>query len=96
MSNNKEQNSIPEEIDLGVLFHNINITPNDKKLLDFNFTNTYFIHIRLGDYLKCDMYLIDLKKYYNYCIITIFIQFNMGSARSKSHVTLKEFKIIYI
>ena len=50
------------------LFHNINITPNDKKLLDFNFTNTYFIHIRLGDYLKCDMYLIDLKKYYNYCI----------------------------
>ena len=50
------------------LFNNVNIKPNDKKLLDFDFTNTYFIHIRLGDYLKCDMYLIELKKYYNYCI----------------------------
>lgn len=60
-------NYIPRLED-NTLFYNINIIPNDKNLLQFDFTNTYFIHIRLGDYLTCDMYQINLKNYYNYCI----------------------------
>lgn len=50
------------------MFDNINIVPKDKTLLLFDFSNTYFIHIRLGDYLKHSMYQIDLKEYYNFCI----------------------------
>lgn len=60
-------NYIPSIKD-NTLFNNITIKPNDKRLLEIDFTNTYFIHIRLGDYLKCDMYHINLKKYYDYCI----------------------------
>jgi hypothetical protein len=60
-------------IEDNTLFNNINIIPSDKTLLEINFTNTYFIHIRLGDYLKTDMYQINLKNYYNYCINQILL-----------------------
>ena len=50
------------------IFEKIKITPTDQRLLNFDFTNVYFIHIRLGDYLKNKMYKINLKRYYNYCI----------------------------
>jgi len=60
-------NYIPT-IEDNTIFNNINIIPTDKKLLETDFTSTYFIHIRLGDYLKMDMYQISLNKYYNYCI----------------------------
>jgi hypothetical protein len=33
-----------------------------------NFQNTYFIHIRLGDYVNHNLYTINLIEYYNYCI----------------------------
>ena len=33
-----------------------------------NFENTYFIHIRLGDYVNHNLYTIHLFDYYNYCI----------------------------
>ncbi len=49
----------------------INIQPNNEKLLNFDFSNLYFIHIRLGDYLTqtfCKYYNLDLKEYYIYCI----------------------------
>ena len=67
-------NYIPT-VEHNTLFNNINITPTDKRLLEIDFTNTYFIHIRLGDYLKTDMYQINLKNYYNYCINQI-LSFN--------------------
>ncbi len=51
-----------------------NISPDDKRLLDVNFENTYFIHIRLGDFLKHPMYKINLRSYYNYCINIILRQ----------------------
>ena len=44
------------------------LKPTDLRLLNHNFENTYFLHIRLGDFLKHPMYQIDLKSYYNYCI----------------------------
>ena len=44
------------------------ITPDDKTLLNVNFENTYFIHIRLGDYINHPLYTIPLKNYYAYCI----------------------------
>ena len=47
------------------------ITPTDQRLLTHDFANTYFIHIRLGDFLKEPMYLIELKAYYNFCIHAI-------------------------
>lgn len=49
-------------------FKYISIQPNDKELLTTNFTDIYFLHIRLGDFLKTEMYNINLTKYYNYCI----------------------------
>ena len=36
-----------------------------------DFENTYFIHIRLGDYVNNDFYAINLIDYYNYCITKI-------------------------
>lgn len=33
-----------------------------------NFENTYFLHVRLGDYLQLDKHFIDLTHYYNECI----------------------------
>jgi len=33
-----------------------------------NFNNTYFIHIRLGDYVNNSLYNIKLNEYYTYCI----------------------------
>jgi len=42
---------------------------NNKLMYDFE--NTYFVHIRLGDYCKIDMYLIDLVNYYYYSISRI-------------------------
>jgi hypothetical protein len=50
------------------IFDKINVIPKDKKLLTFDFTNVYFIHIRLGDYLNHKMYQLNLKPYYNFCI----------------------------
>ena len=47
------------------------ITPTDQRLLTHDFANTYFIHIRLGDFLKEPMYQIELKAYYNFCIHAI-------------------------
>jgi hypothetical protein len=44
------------------------LKPSDLRLLNHNFENTYFLHIRLGDFLKHPMYQIELKSYYNYCI----------------------------
>jgi len=38
------------------------------KELTNNFENTYFIHIRLGDYVNHYLYTINLIDYYNYCI----------------------------
>lgn len=52
----------------------INIQPNNEKLLNFDFSNLYFIHIRLGDYLTqtfSKYYCLDLKEYYNYSISKI-------------------------
>lgn len=50
------------------IFDQISVLPTDERLLSFDFTNIYFIHIRLGDYLKNEMYKINLISYYNYCI----------------------------
>ena len=50
------------------IFEKIKLLPFDQRLLAVNFTNVYFIHIRLGDYLKHKMYQLNLKPYYNYCI----------------------------
>jgi hypothetical protein len=46
----------------------INIQPHNQNLLNFNFSNTYFIHIRLGDYLYDNRYKLNLTGYYIYCI----------------------------
>lgn len=50
------------------VFSDIVINPVQPYLSTFDFTNVYFIHIRLGDYLKNKMYLIKLDNYYNDCI----------------------------
>jgi hypothetical protein len=50
------------------IFDQINVSPRDDRLLNFDFSNFYFIHIRLGDYLKNQIYQINLITYYNYCI----------------------------
>ena len=52
--------------------YNCSIKPSNSMLkytekLD-NFNNTYFIHIRLGDYVNNNLYNIKLNTYYNYCI----------------------------
>ena len=38
------------------------------KSITHNFENTYFIHIRLGDYVNSYIYDINLLDYYKYCI----------------------------
>ena len=50
--------------------YHIEQTPNTIKYhtLTNNFQNTYFIHIRLGDYVNHNLYTINLIEYYNYCI----------------------------
>jgi hypothetical protein len=53
---------------LPAAFDQINIKPTDPKLLTLDFKNVYFIHVRLGDYLKLKMYTIELTAYYNFCI----------------------------
>jgi hypothetical protein len=50
------------------VFSNIIVTPSTSYLSKLDFTNTYFIHIRLGDYLKHIMYQIELDNYYSDCI----------------------------
>jgi hypothetical protein len=50
------------------IFNEINIQPHTKELLNINFENMYFIHIRLGDYINNSLHYINLQKYYNYCI----------------------------
>jgi len=49
------------------------LTPNTNhyKEITNNFENTYFIHIRLGDYVNHFLYNIQLINYYNYCINNI-------------------------
>ena len=36
--------------------------------LTHKFENTYFIHIRLGDYVNHFFHYVNLREYYNYCI----------------------------
>jgi len=50
------------------LFNKINIEPETKNLLNINFKNLYFIHIRLGDYIDNNLHVLDLSNYYIYCI----------------------------
>ena len=38
------------------------------KTMTNDFEHTYFIHIRLGDYVNNDFFTINLIEYYNYCI----------------------------
>ena len=54
----------------------IELTPNTNyyKEITHNFENTYFIHIRLGDYINHFLYTINLVNYYNYCINKIIEQ----------------------
>ena len=54
----------------------IELTPNINyyKEITHNFENTYFIHIRLGDYINHFLYTIQLVNYYNYCINKIIEQ----------------------
>ena len=54
----------------------IEVTPktNYYKEITNNFENTYFIHIRLGDYVNHFLYTIQLVNYYNYCINKIIEQ----------------------
>uniref|UniRef100_A0A6C0E091 Uncharacterized protein n=1 Tax=viral metagenome TaxID=1070528 RepID=A0A6C0E091_9ZZZZ len=54
----------------------ITIIPQDKKLLHFDFSNTCFIHIRLGDYVDNSLHSIELEKYYKYCIQKILSENN--------------------
>ena len=49
-------------------FNQLSIKPTNPKLLTLDFQNVYFIHIRLGDYLKLKMYNIQLTAYYKFCI----------------------------
>jgi hypothetical protein len=53
------------------VFNHVNIIPDDKTLLSHNFEHTYFIHIRLGDYVNNPLYSFNLKKYYAHCINAI-------------------------
>jgi hypothetical protein len=53
---------------LPAAFDQIKIKPTDPKLLTLDFQNVYFIHVRLGDYLKLKMYTIELTAYYTFCI----------------------------
>ena len=48
-----------------------NIIPSNSNLKFNDFDNTFFIHIRLGDYLKGTLYNMKLNNYYNYCINNI-------------------------
>ena len=50
------------------VFSQLTVKPRDSRLLKYDFNDLYFIHIRLGDYLKYKMYLINLKSYYKYAI----------------------------
>lgn len=52
----------------------ITLNTNYYKEITHNFENTYFIHIRLGDYVNNFLYTIQLVNYYNYCINKIIEQ----------------------
>ena len=52
---------------------------NNYKEITNNFENTYFIHIRLGDYVNHFLYNIQLINYYNYCINKIIEQNNLAN-----------------
>nr|UZT28783.1 hypothetical protein [Nucleocytoviricota sp.]UZT29059.1 hypothetical protein [Nucleocytoviricota sp.] len=58
------------------IFNNIKYEPINKNLIKLDYTNLYFIHIRLGDFLlkQHNINFIDLKNYYNYCINNILIK----------------------
>ena len=55
---------------LELFTYNISSSPNTLKYNEItqNFENTYFIHIRLGDYVNNYLYKINLTDYYIYCI----------------------------
>jgi predicted esterase YcpF (UPF0227 family) len=58
-------------LDKNTLINNIKVNPNlnlNKNLLNKDFSNYYFIHIRLGDYVNHPFHYINLDEYYNYCI----------------------------
>jgi hypothetical protein len=57
-------------------FKQIIINPTDKKLLQQDFTDYYFLHIRLGDYINNKFHFIDLIDYYNYIINKVTIEDN--------------------
>lgn len=42
-------------------------------MMDFD-TNSFFLHVRLGDYLKCRHHLVDLTNYYETCLTKVFEQ----------------------
>ena len=44
------------------------IQPDDNRLLSFDFSNTYFLHIRLGDYHKHPLHYVNLQSYYTDCV----------------------------
>ena len=59
--------SLPESIIYSIESYKTINTVNYKTMTN-NFENTYFIHIRLGDYVNNYFYSINLIDYYNYCI----------------------------
>jgi hypothetical protein len=60
--------------------YNIPLSTNTLKYNEItnNFTHTYFIHIRLGDYVNSIFYNINLQEYYIYCINKIKEQDNLS------------------
>lgn len=68
------ENYFPESLPESILYSLSSIetaNTNKYKSLTNNFENTYFIHIRLGDYVNNDFFTIKLNEYYNYCITKI-------------------------
>lgn len=43
--------------------------------MDFN-TYSFFLHVRLGDYLICRHHFVDLSRYYETCLTKIFEQYS--------------------
>ena len=68
------ENYFPESLPESVIYtikSSISVKTFKYKTLTNNFENTYFIHIRLGDYINHNLYNIKLNEYYNYCITKI-------------------------
>lgn len=71
------------------MFNQAQIIPNDKTLVNVNFENTYFIHIRLGDYLNHPLYTIPLKPYYTHCINAI----KASNPQAKFYICTNQFDV---